>query len=167
MVGQGKTLAFIGGNAPFLKTVSEAPLVEEPVSSGVTVTGGSLSAPGGQINLVSVASPGEVLVPSIQTGPNIDGASFTSFGSVSLAQSSTINVSGASTVSISGGQIVLSVNDSVLTTSQTPGPPETISLGPDSSIVTSYSGTGLGADVGGSSLSSERPDGRGFHHHEE
>ena len=122
-------------------------MVEEPVSSGVTVTGGTLSAPGGQINLVSVASPGEVLVPSIQTGPNIDGASFTSFGSVSLAQGSTINVSGASTVSIRGGQIVLSVNDSVLTTSQTPGPPETISLSPDSSIVTSNSGTDLGADV--------------------
>ena len=150
MVGQGKTLSFIGGNAPFLKTISEAPLVEEPVPSGVTVTGGSLLAPGGQINLVSVASPGEVLVPSFETGPNIDGASFTSFGSVSLAPGSNINVSGASTVSISGGQIVLSVNDAVLTTlttSQTPGLPETMSLGPVSSIVTSNSGADPGADV--------------------
>ena len=147
MVGQGQTLSIVGGNKPFNKTIQEDPLIEQPVPSGVTVTGSTLSAPGGQIQVVSVASPGEVLVPSFQTGPNIDGAAFTSFGSVSLAPGSTINVSGASTVSIRGGQVVLSVNDAVLTTSQTPGPPETISLSPGSSIVTSNSGTDPGADV--------------------
>jgi hypothetical protein len=147
MVGQGKTLSFIGGNAPFLKTVSEVPLVEEPVPSGVTVTGGSLSAPGGQIQLASTASSGEFDAATLQPLPNVDGTSFTSFGSVSLAQGSNINVSGASTVSVRGGQIVLSVNDAVLTTAASAGPLETISLRPGSSIVTSNSGTDPGADV--------------------
>jgi filamentous hemagglutinin family protein len=149
MVGQGQTLSIVGGNTPFNKTIQEDPLIEQPVPSGVTVTGGTLSAPGGQINLVSVASPGEMHIFGFPV-PNIDGASFTSFGSVSLASGSHINVSGESTVSIRGGQIVLSVNDAVLTTlttSQTPGLPETISLGPGSSIKTSNSGTGPGADV--------------------
>ena len=146
MVGQGQTLSIVGGNKPFNKTIQENPF-EQPVPSGVTVTGGTLSAPGGQINLVSVASPGEVLVPSFRTGPNIDGASFTSFGSVFLARGSNINVSGTSTVAIKGGQIVLSLNDAVLTTAQTPGLPETISLSPRSTIVTSNSGADPGADV--------------------
>jgi filamentous hemagglutinin family protein len=147
-VGEGQTLSIVGGNKPFNKTIQENPLIEQPVPSGVTVTGGRLSAPGGQINLVSVASPGEMLVFGFPVPvPNIDGASFTSFGSVSLAPGADINVRGASTVSIKGGQIVLSVSDSVLTTSQTAGPPETISLSPGSSIVTSNSGTDPGANV--------------------
>ena len=149
MVGQGQTLSIVGGNTPFNKTIQENPLIEQPVPSGVTVTGGTLSAPGGQINLVSVSSPGEMLVFGFPI-PNIDGLSFTSFGSVSLAAGSNINVSGGSTVSIRGGQIVLSVNDAVLTTlttSQIPGLSETISLSPGSSIKTSNSGTNPGADV--------------------
>jgi filamentous hemagglutinin family protein len=147
MVGQGQTLSIVGGNKPFNKTIQEDPLIEQAVPSGVTVTGGALSAPGGTINLVSVASPGEVLVPSFKPNTNIDVPQFTSFASVSLAPGSNINLSGASTVSIRGGQIVLSVNDAVLTTAQTAGPPETISLSPGSSIVTSNSGTDPGADV--------------------
>src|SRR6266852_1280814 len=41
------------------------------VGGDITITGGTLSAPKGQINLVSVASPGEVLSPSFQTAPNV------------------------------------------------------------------------------------------------
>src|SRR5437867_11485725 len=40
------------------------------VGGDITMSGGALSAPSGQINLVSVASAGEVLYPSLQLDPN-------------------------------------------------------------------------------------------------
>lgn len=84
------------------------------VGGDITVTGGTLSEPGGQINLVSVASPGEVVLPNFQYGPNVNGESFTSFGTVSLSQGATLDVSDygfemdgrAGTVLIRGGQFV-------------------------------------------------------------
>ncbi len=42
---------------------------------------------------------------------------------------------------------MISVNDAVLTTAQSPGPPETISLSPGSSIISSNAGADAGADV--------------------
>jgi large exoprotein involved in heme utilization and adhesion len=61
-------------------------------------------------------------------------------GSVSLAPGSSINVSDASTASIRGGQFVLSVNDAVLTTAESPNAPNTFSLNHGSSIVSSNAG---------------------------
>lgn len=82
-----------------------------------------VSAPGGHINLVSVASPGEVLVPSFQTGPNINGASFTTMGTVTLKEDATLDVSGqfdefgnligngnSGTVLVRGGQLVMNAS---------------------------------------------------------
>src|SRR5262249_12975561 len=77
---------------------------------------------------------------------NVNHTSFTSFGSVSLASGSNINVSGANTVSIRGGQFVISVNDAVLSTASSPGPPQTISLSPGSSMLSSTAGAEAGAD---------------------
>ena len=64
-----------------------------PVPGGVTVSGGKLLAPGGQINLASVASPGEVLYPSFNYGPNVNGARFTSLGNISLSDGALMDVS--------------------------------------------------------------------------
>jgi hypothetical protein len=80
-----------------------------------TIQAASLRAPGGQLNLVSVASPGEVLVPGFQTG------SFTTMGTVMLKAGATLDVSGqlevdaqgnpidgnSGTVFVRGGQLVM------------------------------------------------------------
>lgn len=118
------------------------------VGGDVIIQGGArLSAPNGNILLASAATPGEFDVATLEALPNLDGASFTSFGSVSLALGSSIDVRGVSTVFIKGGQIVLSVNDATLSTSENPALADTISLSPGSSIVTSNFGTDPGADV--------------------
>jgi filamentous hemagglutinin family protein len=118
------------------------------VGGKVVIEGGAqLSAPNGTINLASAASPGEFDTTSLGSLPNVDGTSFTSSGSVSLAPGSSITVSGPSTVFIQGGQLLLSVNEATLSTSEVPTPPNTIELGPGSSILTANAGTEAGADV--------------------
>jgi filamentous hemagglutinin family protein len=136
-VTDGQSISLVGGNVS----------IESGTAEGETDQPVQLSAPNGKIQLASAASTGEFDTATLQALPNADSTSFTSFGSVSLAPGSHINVSGASTVFIKGGQIVLSVNDAVLTTSQTSGEPETISLSQGSSIMTSNSGAEPGADV--------------------
>jgi filamentous hemagglutinin family protein len=136
-VTEGQNISLVGGKV----------IIQSGTPDGGTTQPAHLSAPNGKILLASAASTGEFNTAALQSLPNVDGTSFTSFGSVSLAEGSHIDVSGASTVFIKGGQIVLSVNDAVLTTSQTPSEPETISLRSGSSITTSNSGANPGADV--------------------
>ncbi|TKB71168.1 MAG: filamentous hemagglutinin N-terminal domain-containing protein [Nitrospira sp.] len=145
-VANGTGLSLVGGNRSFTYT---DPDTGDPasVSDGVTVTGGKLSSPNGEINLAVTASPGEFLVTGLQSVPNINGESFTSYGSAHLAPDSTIDVSGANTISIRGGQFVLSVNDTVLTTAESVGAPDTVALSAGSAIVTATSGIERGADV--------------------
>ena len=112
-----------------------------------TVQPARLSAPSGQINLASAASPGEFLLLNLQPSPNVDGASFTSFGAITLVAGSMVNVSGTSTVSIRGGHVVLTVNDAVLTTAASPGAQDTVTLSGGSSIVTATSGADPGGNV--------------------
>jgi hypothetical protein len=66
---------------------------------------------------------------------------------MALASGSSINVSGSNTVSIQGGQLMLSVNEATLSTSEAPAQPDTIALGPGSSILTTNAGTDPGANV--------------------
>ena len=146
------TITVQGSSLSVLASQSISLVGGQVVIQGATLTDGTvepahLSAPNGSILLTSAASPGEFDVATLQSLPNVNGTSFTSFGSVSLLPGSSIDVSGARTVFVKGGQLVLSVNDSVLTTSTTPGLAETISLSPGSSIVTSNSGTDPGADI--------------------
>jgi filamentous hemagglutinin family protein len=138
-VAEGTGLSFVGGNIT----------IESGVPAGGTAQPAQLLAPKGKIQLASAASPGEFDAITLQSLPNLDAASFTSFGSVSLAPDSTINVSvsGANTVSIRGGQFVLWVNDAVLSTADSAASAESIALGRDSSIITSSSGTDAGADI--------------------
>lgn len=118
------------------------------VGGKVVIEGGAqLSAPSGSIKLASAVTPGEFDVNTLASFPNVNGASFASAGLVSLAPSSSINVHDASTVWIRGGQLVLSVDNATLSTSESPAPSNTISLSPGSSIATSNSGTEPGADL--------------------
>ena len=97
------------------------------VIQGATLPDGTvqlahLSAPSGMIQLATAASPGEFDVATFQPLPNVDGASFASSGSVTLAPGSSIEVSGARTVFVKGGQLVLSVNDATLSTTESSAP---------------------------------------------
>jgi filamentous hemagglutinin family protein len=136
-VTEGTGISLIGGDIK----------IQNGTLENGTVQSARLSAPNGKIPLASAASPGEFDAATVQPLPNVNGASFTSFGSVNLAPGANINVSGEQTVSIRGGQFVISVNDAVLSTAQSPGPPETISLSPGSSMISSNAGADAGGDV--------------------
>src|SRR5215813_5218900 len=136
-VANGTGMSLVGGNITIQSGTPEGGIAQPA----------RLVAPNGKIQLASAASPGEFDAATLQPLPNVNGASFTSFGSVNLAPGANINVSGTNTVSIRGGQFVLSVNDAVLSTAQSPGPPETISLSPGSSMISSNAGPDPGADV--------------------
>ena len=101
----------------------------------------------GRFNSQPLPQPASSTWRRIGSLPNVNDASFTSFGSVSLAPGSSIDVSGVKTVFVKGGQLVLSVNDATLSTSEGLAPQDMISLNPGSSIVTSNLGTEPGADV--------------------
>ncbi len=89
-VPNGQTLSLVGGNRTFPDP--DNPSVNVP--SGVTMTGGSLSTPGGRINIVSVASEGEVGLNN-SNGPFAPPtfADFTNFGRVALSQGASVDTS--------------------------------------------------------------------------
>src|SRR6185437_6913454 len=62
-VADGKTLSFIGGPRVFTTETGVT------VPSGVSMSGGSLSAPNGLIYMATVTSPGEVPVPTLSGSP--------------------------------------------------------------------------------------------------
>jgi len=139
-VPSGQSISLVGGKV----------IIESGTPDGGTAQPAQLSAPNGTIQLATAASPGEFDVTTLQSLPNVNNASFTSFESVSLAPGSSINLSGAGrVVFFKGGQLVLSVNDATLSTSENPVPPntDTISLSQGSSIVSSNSGTDPAADI--------------------
>ena len=103
-VAQGQTLSFVGGNTGFKYVDPDTGIRSSAsVPGGVTMTGGKLSAAGGQINLASVASPGEVSAADFMP------ASGMTMGNVSLSQGALLNVSAdaAGTVRIRGGQFTI------------------------------------------------------------
>src|SRR5262249_19819234 len=135
-VSDGTGISLVGGNIA----------IQSGTPDGGVAQPARFSSPNGKIQLASTTSPGEFDSATLQPLPNVTGASFTSFGSIFLSSGSNISVSGANTVSIRGGQFVLAVNDAVLNTSVSAGQPETISLSPGSSIITSNAGPDPGAD---------------------
>ena len=102
ILANGTGLSLVGGNV----SIGADPATGTPVY---------ISAPSGKIDLVSVASPGEILYPSLQTGPNITGQTFTAKGIVSISDFSFLDVSGfagegseaGGAVRIRGGQFVM------------------------------------------------------------
>jgi len=136
-VPSDQSISLIGGNV----------VIEGATLPDLTVQQAHLSAPNGRILLGSAASPGEFDVTTLALLPNVEGQSFTSVGSVSLEAGSSIDVSGAGTVFIIGGQLVLSVKDANLSTSNGLAPSDAIFLHPGGKIVSSTSGTEPGPDI--------------------
>jgi len=87
-VSDGQTLSLVGGDV---------------------MIGSGLKASVGQIAVASVASPGEVLVDTFASAPNINGQSFNAMGNVSLLEGAILDVSGdaAGTVIIRGGNLMM------------------------------------------------------------
>lgn len=98
-VADGTGISLIGGNI----TVQSGTLEDG------TVQPAQLLAPGGQVNLASVASPGEILSSNLQAAPNINRQSFTTMGNIELLEGVLLDVSAdaAGTVRIRGGQLMI------------------------------------------------------------
>ncbi len=121
-VADGTGISLVGGNIT----------IQSGTLDNGTIQPARISAPNGQINLATTASPGEFLLPALQaggfqgpsvnlgtlTGPNVNGVSFTSFGTLHLAPSATVDVSqaGNGKVSIIGGQLVVDIQNASLST---------------------------------------------------
>src|SRR5215831_2515272 len=118
-VTPGQSLSLVGGNI----TIQSGKLDDGTVQSA------KLSAPGGQINLASVASPGEILTGTLAQAPNINGQSFGALGAINISQQSVVDVSGngGGTVLIRGGRFV--IDDSTISANTT-GPAVGPLLGP-------------------------------------
>ena len=117
-VPEGHALSLVGGDI----TVQAGTLEDG------TIQAASLRAPSGQMNLVSVASPGEVLVPSFQP-VRTQWASFTTMGTVTIKEGALLDVSGqldefgtpigngnSGTVLVRGGQLVMDASAILATT---------------------------------------------------
>jgi filamentous hemagglutinin family protein len=128
-LANGTGLSLVGGNRGFIYTDPDTGATAS-VSDGVTITEANLSAPSGQINLASVASPGEILYLGLQPAPNINGQSFTNMGNIKLSQGTILDVSSdaSGTVRIRSGQ--LEIIDSTLSadTDNLNGAPTAINL---------------------------------------
>ncbi|MGC3975218.1 MAG: filamentous hemagglutinin N-terminal domain-containing protein [Nitrospira sp.] len=121
-VAEGQGLSLVGGNIE--------------VTAGTLPDGSSqsarLSAPAGQVTLVSAASPGEILAGTLDQASAINGPSLGTLGTIHILQKSIIEVSGSGSgrVAIRGGQFVL--NDSTIAATVTgpgAGPPTPESSG--------------------------------------
>ena len=95
----GQGIALVGGNIT----------VQNGVLDSGTVQPAKLTAPGGQIHLASVGSPGEILTGTLDHAANSNGQSFGALGIVQVTQKSVIDSSGSGggTVLIRGGRFVL------------------------------------------------------------
>jgi filamentous hemagglutinin family protein len=113
-VAPGQSLSLVGGNIA---------IQSGTLSDGTTVQPAVLTAQGGQINLASVASPGEVSLGTLNYAPNVNGQSFGALASVNISEQSVINVSGngGGTVLIHGGNFVLD-NSTISANVTGPGP---------------------------------------------
>jgi filamentous hemagglutinin family protein len=101
-VAQGQGLSLVGGNQGFIATDPDTgnPI---PAPGGITMTGGKLLAPGGQINIASVAGPGEISAADFTPTPGM------AMGNINLSQGALLDVSAdaAGTVRIRGGELVV------------------------------------------------------------
>ena len=113
-VPPGQSISLVGGNITLQSGVPD---------DGTTAQPAGLSALGGQVNLASIASPGEILVGTLAQAPNINGQSFGNLGTIQISEQSVIDVSGngGGTVLIRGGQFILD-NSTISANIKGPGP---------------------------------------------
>ena len=158
-ISEGRSLSLVGGNIT----------IQSGILGDGTTQAANLQAPGGQVNLVSVASPGEMQLSDFQPAPNINGTSFSTMGTVMLKEGSTLDVSGqldefgtpigngnSGTVLVRGGRLVMDTSSILANTvGAVDGASRAvdmdlshdISLSNFASIVTGTSGSGQGGDV--------------------
>ncbi|MBI3801587.1 MAG: filamentous hemagglutinin N-terminal domain-containing protein, partial [Deltaproteobacteria bacterium] len=112
-VPEGKTLSVVGGD--------------------LQITGGSLSAPHGQINLVSVASAGEVIPTVSEQGSDLQMEGFGRLGKIEASQGAHINTDGegGGSVVIRAGRLVV---DNAIISSNTQGSIDGARVGIDAQI---------------------------------
>jgi filamentous hemagglutinin family protein len=95
----GQSISLIGGNI----TIQAGILAEtaDPLPPA--------SAPGKQVYIASVASPGEILAATLVPTANIDGQTPEMFGAVTISQGSKIDTSNndGGTIRIRGGQLIV------------------------------------------------------------
>ena len=108
IVPPGQSISLVGGSKGFTYA---NPSTGAPTSvpDGVTVTGGHLTAPGGLIIIVSVASAGEIVAATPNRASNINDPSSRSLGTVRVTQNSKINTSGegGGGIHIRGGRLLV------------------------------------------------------------
>ena len=97
------------------------------------ITGGKLSAPGGQLNLASVASAGEVIPTISEQGPDLKLEGFSRLGKIEASQGAHISTDGegGGTVLIRGGRLVA---DNAIVSSNTQGNADGARVGIDAQI---------------------------------
>jgi filamentous hemagglutinin family protein len=119
-VSDGQTISLVGGD---ITIEGATPAINTGPPAG-------LSARGGQINLASVASPGEILYPTLRLEPNGDGQSFTNMGTIALSEGATLDVSAnaAGTVKIRGGRFMMDRATISADTMNTDGAPIAIDI---------------------------------------
>jgi filamentous hemagglutinin family protein len=98
-VTTGGSISLVGGDITIQSGTPESGIPKQS----------KLSVPGGQINLASVASPGEIVTGTLDQAPNINGQSFGNLGAIQIAEQSMIDVSGngGGTILIRGGSFIL------------------------------------------------------------
>ncbi len=87
------------------------------IGGDINVEGGSLTASSGLINIVSVASQGEVIPNTTGESPELHVDSFEQLDEVSLARNTLINTSsseGGGTVLIRGGRLIMKNESSII-----------------------------------------------------
>ncbi|WP_187299205.1 beta strand repeat-containing protein [Nitrospira moscoviensis] len=130
-VPNGQSLTMIGGNIDIRSALLEDGSIQTA----------SMSAPGGQVKLGSIATPGEMVPSSLQPANNIDGA-FPTLGNITIAEGSFIDVSDTQggTISIRGGQFVLDGSFLVASTAgDDPGASTAVKIHTDGDVTLSNS----------------------------
>ncbi|MDR4465868.1 MAG: filamentous hemagglutinin N-terminal domain-containing protein [Nitrospira sp.] len=109
----GRSISLIGGDLT-IKSGSMVTNPTQPIQS---------NAAAGQINLASVASPGEILATTLASAPNTNGQSFEERGTIRVLDQSVVDASGSGggTVLIRGGKFLLD-DSKVLANVTAPGP---------------------------------------------
>jgi filamentous hemagglutinin family protein len=104
----GKSISLVGGNQGFTYAdPGTGSMISVP--NGVSMAGTKLSVQNGQMNIASLASPGEIKAGTLAYAPNGDGQSFGLLGTVNVSEHSIIDVSGqgGGSILIRGGRLVV------------------------------------------------------------
>jgi filamentous hemagglutinin family protein len=152
-----QSISLVAGNQgfEFIHPDTHLPMT---VPGGLTMVGGQISAPNGQILVGSIASSGELQSSTLAPAPNTDGNSPTSLGNITLSGNAVMNTSGhtGGTIRIRGGQFIMDSAGLIAHSTNGTDLPATgilvevsdsISLSNASAIFANTQGDGLGSAI--------------------